>query len=52
MRFLLVFLLGLGAGVVVALFMTPQPGHVMRQVIAYKARERWQAAREGKRDTL
>ncbi len=45
MRFLLGFLLGLGAAGVVALVMTPQPGHVMRQVIAHKARERWQAAR-------
>jgi len=43
MRFLLGLLLGLAAGAAVGLLMAPQPGNVMRQVVAYQARERWRA---------
>ena len=43
MRFIVGFILGLAAGAAVVMLMTPQPGNVMRQLIAYKARGRCQA---------
>jgi len=46
MRFLVGFILGVAIGAAVVMLMTPQPGNVMRQLIAYKARERCQARRE------
>ena len=52
MRFLVGFILGLAAGVAVALLMSPQPGNVMRQVLAYKARERWRARQEQQAEEL
>jgi gas vesicle protein len=47
MRFLLGFLLGLAAGAAVGLMIAPQPGNVMRQMVAYQARERWRARQAG-----
>jgi len=46
MRFLVGFILGLAIGAAVLLLMAPQPGNVMRQLIAYKARGRCQARQE------
>ena len=46
MRFLLGFVLGLAAGAAVALLVAPQPGNIMRQLVVYKARERWEAHQE------
>ncbi len=52
MRFLLGFILGLAVGASVALLMAPQPGNVMRQLIAYKAQERWRARQERQAERL
>jgi gas vesicle protein len=52
MRFLVGFILGLAVGTAVVLLMAPQPGNVMRQLIAYKARERWRARQERQAETL
>jgi gas vesicle protein len=52
MRFLLGFILGLAVGAAVGLLVTPQPGNIMRQLIAYQARERWRARRERQAETL
>ena len=52
MRFLLGFILGLGVGAAVGLLMAPQPGNIMRQMIAYKARERWRARQERQAERL
>jgi gas vesicle protein len=46
MRFLVGFILGVGIGAAVVLLMAPQPGNVMRQLIACKARGRCQARQE------
>ena len=46
MRFLLGFILGLALGAAVGLLVAPQPGNIMRQLIAYKAQERWRARQE------
>ncbi len=47
MRFVLGFLLGVSAGAAVGLLVAPQPGNVMRQVVAYQARERWRTRQGG-----
>jgi gas vesicle protein len=52
MRFLLGFILGLALGAVIGLLVAPQPGNIMRQLIAYQARERWRARRERQAETL
>jgi gas vesicle protein len=55
MRFLIGFLLGLSVGAVVAMLATPQPGRVMRQVVAYQARQQaqaWRAKRERQAEAL
>jgi len=52
MRFLLGFILGLCAGATVALLVAPQPGNIMRQMIAYQARERWRARQERQAERL
>ena len=52
MRFLVGFILGVSVGAVVVLLMAPQPGNVMRQLIAYKARERCQARQEREAEGL
>jgi gas vesicle protein len=52
MRFLVGFILGLSVGAVVVLLMAPQPGNVMRQLIAYKARERCQTRQEREAEGL
>ena len=52
MRCLVGFILGLAVGAVVVLLMAPQPGNVMRQVLAYKARERWRARQEREAEEL
>jgi len=55
MRFLIGFLIGLSVGAAVGMLATPQPGRVMRQVVAYKARQRaqaWRTKRESQAETL
>jgi gas vesicle protein len=52
MRFLLGFILGLAIGVAVGVLVAPQPGNVMRQLIAYKAQERWRARQERQAEGL
>ncbi len=52
MRFLVGFILGVGIGAAVVLLMAPQPGNIMRQLIAYKARERWRARQERQAERL
>jgi gas vesicle protein len=52
MRFLLGFILGLAVGVAVGVLVAPQPGNVMRQLIAYKAQERWRARQERQAEAL
>ena len=52
MRFLLGFILGLAVGAAVALLVAPQPGNIMRQLIAYKAQERWRARQERQAERL
>lgn len=43
MRFLLGFLLGLAVGAAIGLLVVPQSGNVMREMVAYQAKERWRA---------
>jgi len=52
MRFLLGFILGLVIGAAVGVLVAPQPGNVMRQLIAYKAQERWRARQERQAERL
>ena len=52
MRFLLGFILGLALGAAVALLVAPQPGNIMRQMIAYQARERCRARQERQAEAL
>jgi gas vesicle protein len=52
MRFLFGFALGLVLGAVVGVLVAPQPGNVMRQLIAYKAQERWRARQQRQAESL
>ena len=52
MRFLLGFVLGLAIGAAVGVLVAPQPGNIMRQMIAYQARERWRARQERRAERL
>ncbi|MGQ9572205.1 MAG: YtxH domain-containing protein [Dehalococcoidia bacterium] len=52
MRFLVGLILGLAVGAAVGLLRAPQRGDIMRQLIAYKVRERWRARQERQAEEL